>query len=254
MNESLFMDDSEFIDRPRGILTKQQREHLMGLLNEDPNEDTDKIRMRNHRIREHIRHSLLDFQLLSGVFDEVDMVEEALEPAAGSNPYDPDDVELALALESVFSVLYRALGACDPTKSQAAFDHLLNSGVSDALRRMYVKQGKSVNPNRIALAADIGEVVPLEELEERYDQGDYIHINELRELYWAGCISSAELQSAIDSIPKRPELAEEHGDEEARRQISDRAKIRERQRQEAAVAEINGLSEFFAPDERTNNE
>lgn len=235
------MDDSEFVDRPRGILTKQQREHLMGLLDEDPDEDADKMRMRNHRIREHIRHSLLDFQLLSGVFDEVDMVEEALEPATGETPYDPDDVDLALALEAVFSVLYRALGPLDPTEERSAFEHLLDGGVSDALRRMHAKQGQSVNPNRIALATDIGEVVPLRELQERYDQGEYLHVNELRELYWAGRLSSEELQSAIDNMPVRSDLAEEHGEEEAGKRLIERTETREQQRQEAATAEIGGL-------------
>mgnify|MGYP006295859821 FL=1 len=162
------MNDSEFVDRPRGILTKKERKHLMGMLDEDPVEDSDKIRMRNRRIREHIRHSLLDFELLSGVYDEVDMIEEVFEPASGEGtPYDPDEVELALALEGLFSVLYRGLGSLDPTEERSAFEHLLNAGVSDALRRMYAKNGQSVNPNRIALVSDVGEVVTIEEVQKR---------------------------------------------------------------------------------------
>lgn len=255
MNKDLFMDRAEFIDRPRGILTKQQREHLTGGLNEDPEEDSDKIRMRERRIRQHLRHSLIDFQILAKTYDGLlePVFADLMDPE--TNPLTADD-PLRGGIEGVFTLLYRAL--LDFDFENGVDDHVFNlfldRGVSEAVEWEYARRGFSVEPAFTLFKVHGTEpAVSVGQLKEEYDQGERLFMSEVKDLYWAGEISYEEYQD-YDSFADLETLEEEH-DEGAVDVYQSLFEERSKQREEVAVEDAPVEPEYagFYQDPETDD-
>jgi hypothetical protein len=209
MNGSLFMADSDpdLIDRPRGILTRKERKHLIGLLDEDLDANADAIRQREYRIRQHIRHSIIDAVIIAGAYDynidqvftdldrvvyDADMINDStnLGPKRGRSP-DQADQSLADGVEELFDLLYLALGSTD-TSAVSSFRLLLKQGVSSALVNLYAWYGLSVIPS-VALRIELGDIVPLNSIKTAHEDGEPISNQEAKALLHANRISYDEL-------------------------------------------------------------
>lgn len=100
--------ERELIDRPRGILTEADREYLMDSDNSEVSENNDGgDYTKRHRIRERVKHGLLDFVVLSAglslndtqqIFaeigewvDDMEEVEELANRIGGPRPPTPDE-------------------------------------------------------------------------------------------------------------------------------------------------------------------
>jgi len=192
----------EFIDRPRGILTRQQREHLLGLLDEDLDEDADAIRQRNYRIRRHIRHSLIDFVVLSQVTDPaITQVFDDFDRDTGSESPHDQDSELAEGIDALFEFLYYHLGTADA--SESAFHWFLDQGVRDALGRLNAEEGASVYPKYVYTVTGLEHKVPLEKVKEDYEAGEFVFHEEIDQLYLADVLSYSEMKDAHEELRDR---------------------------------------------------
>jgi hypothetical protein len=216
------MPDSpdEFIERPRGILTKQDRRHLLDLLDEHPEEDANTVRQREYRIRQHIRHSLIDFTLLAVANKGIGHVFEQLKRPAD------DDPELAEGLKRLFTFLFEHLGSVD---SVSPFTFLFNSGVAEGIERKYVEQGVSTRVNSVEIEVDREGKVPIDDLKETYDSGGFLLRAEIIHLLWAGEITYDEAVQAIDEWSFEGfvnRMGREAGEEEYDRQRANRLEHR----------------------------
>lgn len=221
--------DEWFANRPRGILSPKERKHLMGMLDEDLEEDADAIRQREYRIRQHIRHSLIDFQLLSetitpnianmffGIFSE--------------DPTPEDDLPVQTGIESLFDFLYMVIGTADKT-AYSSFHRLLSNGIESALVRYYANYKISVTPNA-RLLFKTGEHVPLDAVERAFENGeDFLLVEEQEALYWAGRITYEERNEHRDKQTEKIERLVKEGNQEELNEWVDAAEAR---RTEAAV-------------------
>ena len=195
--------DSDLIDRPRGVLTRKERKHLMGLLDEDPDANADTIRQREYRIRKHIRHSIIDAIIIAGAYDSnidqvftdlhrvVDHVDNNSNAWAEGRFPDQIDQWLTNGVEELFDLLYLALGSPD-TAALSSFRLLLRRGVSSALVNLYAWYGLSVTPSAV-LRIDLGDIVSLNSIKTAHEDGEPISNQEAKALHHANRISYDEL-------------------------------------------------------------
>jgi hypothetical protein len=220
-------DLNEWADRPRGILTKKERRYLMGLLDESPEEDRDAQSQREYRIRQHLRHSLIDFQLLAGVLDRV-LRPTFEELAESENIFTAEEDDLRRGIEMMWSLLYRALSTVSSEKglTDLKFNTLLDKGVSDGVERMYARRGVSVSRPRITFhVGGTAPAVPLSKIKETYDAEEFLTPSEVKHLYWGGYVSYDQYQNHqsvggtltpedVDRIEQRTEQRKQHADDE----------------------------------------
>lgn len=237
MNEST----EAFLDRPRGVLSPKERRHLLGELDEDPEEDADAIRQRNYRIRQHIRHALLDFRLLAlsapndvgKVFDEINDPEgEGLES------------QLAESIQHLFEFLYVHLGAPGATEENV-FRTLVQEGVTDALVRLHAKEGMSVHPE-VILAFALGEQVPLDDVAETFDDVELILPVEYDALYWGQTTPKSSVVKHRNALADVFQEYLDRGDGET---LEQRLAERRERRKEIAVEIDEWLTEAVGLDD-----
>lgn len=193
------------INRPRGILSPRERAHLWGRLNEDPEEDADAIRQREYRIRQHIRHALIDFYYLG----RREVAHKALSDV-DSEPEDtaPDNPRMVRSgIQELMYLLYSTLETTPerekphPKATTAPFSQLLEDGIRDALVDYYIQQGFSVVPSA-GFSVYLGKKIPIEDLKPIYDQfpEKVLLTPELMALVYAGEISPDEYDTRFEEM------------------------------------------------------
>lgn len=210
----------------------------MGLLDEDPDEDSDAIRMRNHRIRQHIRHAFIDFTLLSRVSDPA--IERVLEDLNGDEdeskvPYTAD-FALANGIEELFRFLYLHLGEID-SGSVSEFDLLFFNGVRKAREEMYAAEGLSVEHEFVHIIPSENEKVPIAAVKEAFEAGDYLSRSEIDHLFWAGEISYTDREDALEKHKNAIDLADEVGPDESIQIMNQRTAEKAERRQREDITE-----------------
>jgi hypothetical protein len=177
---------------------------LIGLLDEDLDANADAIRQREYRIRQHIRHSIIDAVIIAGMYDyNIDQVftdlhrvvadfdNDGINTRAKGRFPDQTDQGLADGVEELFDLLYLALGSTD-TSAVSSFRLLLKQGVSSALVNLYAWYGLSVIPS-VALRIELGDIVPLNSIKTAHEDGEPISNQEAKALLHANRISYDEL-------------------------------------------------------------
>lgn len=193
------VEPDDFIDRPRGILTKKERKHLAGRLDEDPQEDADAIRQREYRISQHLRHGIIDFSLLVSQPE----LGDGLESLRDSYNQTPDswaskDPLLTGGLGSLFELLFYYLGSKIP-ETGSPFGDICAPAVERSLVRMYAEEGVSVDPEVQLLFAP-GERVPTERVKRDYEDDKLLFENEIAHLGIVGEIDRGEMLDALDDL------------------------------------------------------
>lgn len=194
----------------------------MGLLDEDPEENADAIRQREYRIRQHIRHSLIDFRIIARLYDgNLEKVFEDLhrdiDPKGGKPFPNRTDPYLADGIEGVFEFLYLGLGSTN-SEASSSFRWLLEQGIQSALVRLYAYNGMSVEPDAW-LNISPGEVVPIGEVREVYEDGEYVSRKEMEALFWAGVIDHETVAAyKEEDLPPLEELEAMYEKRDARRE------------------------------------
>lgn len=154
----------EPIDRPTGILTERQRKWLLGQLDDELSAEAE--RQMSWRVRRRVRHALIDFTLLqwldsthvNQIFDGVHQdVEE------GAVGHDADD-ELTNSLPYVFEFLMRGFRL-----RQDLFEWAFEAGIQSAIIQGAVRTQDELPVMDVTFDFDIEGVVPLDELENRYE-------------------------------------------------------------------------------------
>lgn len=233
-------DTEAFVGRPRGILSPKERRHLLGELDEDPEADADAIRQRNYRIRQHIRHALLDFRLLAlSAPSDVGKVFEEIHDPDGDGLASP----LAEGVQLLFEFLYVHLGAREAA-DENEFRRLLTDGVEDALVRLHAKEGLSVRP-QVLLAFALGEKVPLDAVADTFEKGEYLQSVELDALYWGDTTATGRVVKARDGLTDITREYLNRGEYEV---LERRITERQEQRKEAAVEIDEWLTETVDTD------
>jgi len=212
------MDLSEWADRPRGVLTKKERRYLLSQIDEDGEDTEEAIRQREYRIRKHLRHALIDFQLLATAYDR--RLEGVFEDLVESeNIYTSDD-PLRNGIKGVFTLLYRALSGLEPEEGlvDKRFSALLGRGVNEAVHQIYARHHMSVSPSPVLFMVHGTEpAVPLEKIKESYDQGEFLLLHEVEDLYFGGYLTYKEYQS-YDALTELENPAETIEEREATRE------------------------------------
>jgi len=216
------MEPEDYRELPRGVLTKQQREHLLGFLDEDPAEDRDKIRMREHRIKKHIRAALLDFALLERTLTRHPWIKTAIDPGYDTEISDSgvefirdvEDGELSAGIGNTFRLFYQVLTPVERPGNPTEFTLELSQSVHRALDRMDVERDVS---GRYSVFFDVEEqeVLDLSEVKAAYDRGEFLLEKEINQLYWAGMISYDESVEALqrqgfESLEDEPKYSERY--------------------------------------------
>lgn len=193
------VEPGDFIERPRGLLTKKERKHLVGELKEDPQEDADAIRQREYRISQHLRHALIDFYLLVSqpeLGDDLESLRDSYNQAPDS--WASEDPLLAGGLGSLFELLFYYLGSKVP-ETGSPFGDFCAPAVERSLVRMYAEDGVSVDPD-VHLVFDPGERVPTERVKQDYEDGKLLFENEIAHLGIVGEIDHGETLDALDDL------------------------------------------------------
>jgi len=213
------MEPEEWADRPRGVLTKKDRRYLLNQLDEPNDPDSNANTQREYRIRQHLRHSLIDFQLLASAYDGL------LEPVFDDLTEDEnillsDDNILRHGIDGVFTLLYRGLLDFDTDEGldDRRFYTVLTMGVNEAVSREYARRGVSVEPSQpVFQVHGTAPAVPLGKLKEAYDDGQLLLSNEMKHLYWGGYVSYEEYQNH-DPLPELDDPTEAIEERDARRE------------------------------------
>lgn len=159
----------EPIDRPTGILTERQRKWLLGQLDDELSAEAE--RQMSWRVRRRVRHALIDFTLLqwldtthvNQIFDGVH--EDVEEGAVG---HDADD-ELTNSLPHVFEFLMRGFRL-----RQDLFEWAFEAGIQSAIIQGAVRTQDELPVMDVTFDFDIEGVVPLDELENRYEDEELL--------------------------------------------------------------------------------
>lgn len=170
---------SEWVDRPRGVLTKTERKHLLGRLGEEEKNGTsgNAAAQREYRIRKHLQHALLDFSILAEHVNE-DPIRDAFTTG--------DDWDPVPALPELVSFLYQYCG------SERQLARLVEEGV-ERVRR---EEGDPVKA-RVSIDLFLNE---LDEIEDRFDEGgvDAVDDRELEDLWRDGRLTDDEYLSLVE--------------------------------------------------------
>lgn len=227
------MDAEKWINRDRGVLTKKDRRYLFE--DYDPDSKTNVDRQREYRMRKHLRHSLIDFQIVAnfynGLFEPV--FDDINDPE--NNVLSADD-PLRRGIEGVFTLLYHGLSEFDYEEGldDHRFSMLLNRGVSEAVEREYAFEGLSVRPARTLFKVNGTEpAVPLETLAREFKQGERLRNDEMKHLFWGGWVPH-EMYIEYDGLADIDELREEHGDDEFVDVLNSMYEDRKEKRRQAA--------------------
>lgn len=154
----------EPIDRPTGIFTERQRKWLLGQLDEEltPNNE----RQISYRVRRRVRHALIDFTLLqwldsthvNQIFDGVHK-----DVKEGTLGHDANDA-LTNSLPYVFQFLMRGFRL-----RQDLFNWACEAGIRPAIIQGAVRTQDELPVMDVTYDFDIKGVVPLDKLENRYE-------------------------------------------------------------------------------------
>lgn len=199
-------DDSfDWIDRTRGILTKNERKHILGELDEELDEDdvdsekiAERIRIREHRLRDHIANSLIDFVILTipgvapveAVFDEVWEGWSVNEDTDSELP----DTPLVDGLVSIIDLLYRQLGSVYEGE-RGPFKSIFLEGVTIALRNLYLEDRDLMSEPSVDLGIHPGPLVPIEKLKTALEEEESLAPIELITLHRADELSDEEYET-----------------------------------------------------------
>lgn len=206
------MDIEEWIERPRGVLTKSERRYLTDDFLHDSKSNAE--RQREYRMRQHLRNSLVDFNIIASFYNG--LFESVFEELNGpNNNVLLADQPLRNGIEGVFQLLYYALAELDLEEGldDLRFQMLLHNGVSEAVEQKYAFQGLSVTPSQTLFKVNGTEpAVPLEELFREHEQGEPIRGVEMKHLYFGGWVPY-EMYQEHEGVADIDELRAEHGDE-----------------------------------------
>ncbi|MFC6825242.1 hypothetical protein [Halopelagius fulvigenes] len=239
----------DFAARPKGILNEKERKHLMGTL--DGEESEAAMRQREYRIRQRLRHTLIDFQLLADSYDSI--LEPVFSDLVGT---EEGDDPLLYGIEALFTLLYRALSEYSPEEGlqDHVFYPLLDNGVSEAVQLEYVSQGFSVDPARTLFKVHgTDPAVSLDTVEAQYKDGESMSTKEMKHLYWSGRIPYEEYRD-YDAL-NFAALVEEHGEDEAMDMVESQVQSWLKRRRESAAEDVPVVPEYggFIQKKHLNN-
>jgi len=202
----------EFVDRPRGILSPKERSHLLGLLDEDPDDDADRIRQREYRIRKHLRHSIIDFGLLCDPLGSFNISKDIARAGGTRRPNIEEETALVEGLASMFEFFFSLFG--NPTNpSESSFGWFLKEGVKREIIRADAQRLYSSNP-RVDIATDPGPYVPIPIILRGFEEDQVLLPAEINALFWADEIDQEQMIASHNRLDEWLEaLYEEHGDE-----------------------------------------
>lgn len=205
--------ESEDVTRPRGIFSPKERAHLAGWLDEDAKDDTDAIRQREYRMREHIRNVFRDFAFPGCE----DLVAEVLREEIGWKPNKERSYyfrQIPSGVSALLSAIYTSLAPPDieSIEKHSTLDIVLKEGISESVIQSAAQRGISVIPN-LTLEIDVGETMDIDELHEMYESHDFEEMvllpDELAALFYSGRLSPVEHNAYAEKATKEQAEAPE---------------------------------------------
>ena len=202
----------EFVDRPRGILSPKERRHLLGLLDEDSDDDADRIRQREYRIRKHLRHSIIDFKLLADSLGSFNIRKDIVRAGGTRGPNIEEEPALVEGLVSMFEFFFSLFGH-STNPSETPFGFFLKEGAKRDIIRGDAQRLYSSNP-RVDIATDPGSYVPIPIILRSFEEDEVLLPAEINALFWAGEIDQEQMIASHDRLDEwLEELYEEHGND-----------------------------------------
>lgn len=180
------------VDRPRGFLTKGDKEFLTGTSSSEMTKNT--WNQRRFQIRRRARNAIIDFLLLSNLPDkDIELIfgnydDSAESPEEAVADLVAGDTYLTYGLIDFFELLTVGMG---PSKTQALFLNGLTSGVDYLSAR---SEGVLLNyelEERMITVQDEGHT-PLDQIEKRFEEGEEVSGRELDVLAATGRITNDE--------------------------------------------------------------
>lgn len=188
------------VDRPRGFLTKGDKEFLRGASSKEMTKNT--WNQRRFQIRRRARNAIIDFILLNNlpdrdielIFgnydDSTETVEEAVVNLLAGDTY------LTYGLTNFFELLTIGIG---PSKAQALFLDGLTSGVDYLGARSEEVLLNYETHDRFIIIQEEGHV-PLDQIQERFEEGEEISGRELEILSATGRITPEEHMAKYEEM------------------------------------------------------
>ena len=177
------------VDRPRGILTREDRKYLLGELDRELDENARAQRI--YRIRQRVRNSVLDFRLLSNC------VEDTWQAFQGESE-GMLDTAVKHGIISAFEYFERMLGP--ESRSDDWGGSTWRLGVVEAIVAEYALQGVSVLP-RVEIDINTEDRVPLSTVKSAFENGEGLVNAELRALLKSGEVTRQQYGEWWDDRP-----------------------------------------------------
>lgn len=159
----------EPIDRPTGIFTERQRKWLLGQLDGEysPNDE----RAMSYRVRQRLRHALIDFSLLQWLeSDDINQIFQGVhgDVEEGDIRHDASDA-LTQSLPYVFAFLMRGFRL-----RHELIEWAWEAGIQTAINQGAIRTQDELPIMDLSYTFDIKGVVPLDKLEIRYENGEVL--------------------------------------------------------------------------------
>ncbi|MDQ2055968.1 MULTISPECIES: hypothetical protein [Halobellus] len=182
------MDKERHLERDRGMLTKKDREYLLG---EQPDINEHTETQKRHRIRKRVRNALLDFPLLRHmqtrdrnlIFEDLNVGEDG--PSG--------DVDLYYSIVDMIQFAYIGLKEQDADAKRPVASAIWN--VESVFPQMYEDEWVDVE---VDITVDIKESVDLEAAIEKLRRGEDITSGEAWALLDAGRITPNEFKQIYE--------------------------------------------------------